>query len=99
MVGYGMLCVTCVLDKFDPKEVTNLVSPPKCVERMLDEFPYVMLEELPDELPPRRQVDHVIKVMAGMTPFAKAPYQMSHEELKELKVQIEEFLAKGLHQT
>ncbi len=30
-----------------------------------------------------------------MAPPAKAPYRMSHEELKELKVQLEELLAKG----
>jgi hypothetical protein len=52
--GCGMLCVMRVLDKFEPKEATNLVSPPKCVKRMLDEFPNAMLKELFDELPFRR---------------------------------------------
>ncbi len=33
--------------------------------------------------------------MPGVAPPAKAPYRMSHEELKELKVQLEELLAKG----
>jgi hypothetical protein len=33
--------------------------------------------------------------MSGVAPPAKAPYQMNHEELKELKVQLEEFFAKG----
>ncbi len=50
---------------------------------------------MPDELPPRRQVDHVIEVMLGVATPTKAPYQMSHEELKELKVQLEELFAKG----
>jgi hypothetical protein len=53
-----------------------------------------MLEELPDELPLKRRVDHVIEVMLKVAPHAKAPYRMSHEELKELKVQLEEFIAK-----
>ncbi len=86
-----MLCVMRVLNEFDPKEVTNLVSPPKCVKQMLDEFLDVMPKELHDELPPRKQVDHAIEVMAGVAPPAKAPHQMSHEELKELKVQLENF--------
>jgi hypothetical protein len=30
-----------------------------------------------------------------MAPLAKAPYRMSHEELKELKVQLEELFTKG----
>jgi len=95
MGGYGMLCVMHVLDEIEPKKATNLVSLPKCIKRVLNEFPDVMPEELPDELPLRRQVDHAIKVMPGVAPLAKTPYQMSHEELKELKVQLEEFLAKG----
>ncbi len=33
--------------------------------------------------------------MLGVAPPAKAPYQMNHEELKELKVQLDEFLSKG----
>jgi len=43
-----------VLDEFEPKEATNLVSSPKCLERVLDEFSNVMPEELPNELPPKR---------------------------------------------
>jgi hypothetical protein len=37
----------------------------------------------------------VIEVMPRVAPPAKAPYRMSHEELKELKVQLEKFLTKG----
>jgi hypothetical protein len=95
MGGYGMLCVMQVLDEFESKDVTNLISAPKCLKRILDEFPNVMPKELPDELPPRRQVYHAIEVILGMAPPAKAPYRMSHEELKDLKVQLEELLAKG----
>ncbi len=93
--GYGMLCVMRVLDEFEPKEAIKVVSLHKCIQQMLEEFPDVMPKELPNELPPRRQVDHAIEVMSGVAPPTKAPYQMNHEELKELKVQLEEFLAKG----
>jgi hypothetical protein len=55
----------------------------------------VMLEDLPEDLPPKRRVDHAIEVMPGVAPPTKAPYRMSHEELKELKVQLEKLLAKG----
>jgi hypothetical protein len=37
----------------------------------------------------------VIEVMPGVAPPTKAPYRMNHEELKELKVQLKELLAKG----
>jgi hypothetical protein len=33
--------------------------------------------------------------MLGVAPLPKVPYRMSHEELKELKVQLEELFAKG----
>jgi len=89
--GYGMLCVMRVLNELEPREATKVVSPHKCIKKVLKEFPDVM----PDELPPRRQVDHAIEVMPGVAPPAKAPYRMNHEELRELKVQLEELLAKG----
>ncbi len=91
MRGYGM----CVLDEFEPKEATNSANSPKCDKRALDEFSNVMLEELPNKLSPKKRIDHVIKVILGVAPPAKAPYKMSHEALNELKVQLEELLAKG----
>jgi hypothetical protein len=93
--GYGMMCVMRMLEEFEPKEATNVVNLHKCIKQILNEFPNVMPNELPDELPPRRQVDHAIEVMPRVAPPAKAPYRMSHKELKELKVQLEELLAKG----
>jgi hypothetical protein len=93
--GFGMMCVMRVLDKIEPKEATNLVTSPKCIRQVLEEFTNVMPEELPEDLPPKRRVDHAIEVMPGVAPPAKASYRMSHEELKKLKVQLEELLAKG----
>ncbi len=81
-----MICVMQVLDEVEPKEVTNVVTSSKCIRQVLEEFPDVMPKELPEDLPPRRRVDHAIEVMPGVAPPAKAPYRMSHEELKELKV-------------
>jgi hypothetical protein len=49
-----MMCVMQVLDEFEPKEATNLVASPKCIKRVLDEFPDVMPKKLPKDLPPRR---------------------------------------------
>jgi hypothetical protein len=93
--GYGMLCVMRVLDEFEPKEATNLVTSPKCIKQVLNESPNVLLKELLEDLPPKRQVDHVIEVMSEVAPPAKAPYRMSHEKLKEFKIQLEKLLTKG----
>ncbi len=84
-----------MLDEFEPKEATKLVTSPKCIRQVLEEFLDVMPEELPEDLLPKRQVDHAIEVMPGVAPPAKAPYRMSHEELKKLKVQFEKLFAKG----
>ncbi len=46
-----MLCVMRVLDEFEPKEATKVVSPHECIKQVLEEFPDVMPEELPDEFP------------------------------------------------
>jgi hypothetical protein len=40
--GYGMMCVMRVLDEFEPKETTNLVTPSKCIKQILEQFPDVM---------------------------------------------------------
>ncbi len=72
-----MLCVMRVLDEFEPREATKVVSLHKCIKQVLKEFSDVMPKELPDELPPRRQVDHAIEVIPEVAPPAKAPYQMS----------------------
>jgi hypothetical protein len=95
MGGCGMLSVMCVLDEFEPKDATNLVSPPRCVKRMLNKFLDVMPKKLLNELPLRRQINYVIEVMLGVAPFSKASYRMNHDELKKLMVQLEEFFTKG----
>jgi len=92
--GYGMMCVMRVLDEYEPKEAAKLVTSAKCIKQVLKKFSDVMPEELPKDLPPRRGIDHVIEVVLGVAPPAKAPYRMSHEELKEFKVQLEELFAK-----
>jgi hypothetical protein len=74
MGSCGMLCIMRMVNEFEPNEVSNLVSFPKCAKRMSDEFPNVMPKELLDELPLKKQVDHVIEVMLGLAPLAKAPY-------------------------
>ena len=54
-----------------------------------------MPEDLPNELPPRWEVDHKIEVKSENEPPSKAPYRLSQKELEELKSQLDELLAKG----
>ncbi len=48
--GYGMMCVMGVLDEYEPKEATKLVTSAKGIKQVLEKFPDVM----PENLPPRR---------------------------------------------
>src|SRR3954447_5326267 len=58
------------------------------------EYPDVFPEELPG-MPPDRDMEFLIELLPGTGPIAKRPYPMSTDELKELKKQLKEQLAKG----
>ena len=55
-----------------------------------DVFP----DELPG-LPPRRDVDFIIKLHPGTSPISMTRHRMALVELQELKVQLQELLDKG----
>ena len=67
---------------------------PKCVKDVLKMYQDVMLEDLPKELSPRREVDYKIEVKLESEPPSKAPYRLSQKELEELKSQLDKLLAK-----
>ncbi|WVZ80158.1 hypothetical protein U9M48_027657, partial [Paspalum notatum var. saurae] len=54
----------------------------------------VFSEELPG-LPPDRDVEFAIELVPGTAPVSRRPYRMAPDELKELKVQLQEQLDKG----
>ena len=68
---------------------------PKYVENVLKMYHDVMPEDLSNELPPRREVDHKIEVKPGTKPPSKTPYRLSQKELEGLKSQLDKLLAKG----
>ncbi|MCO5612466.1 hypothetical protein L7F22_066733 [Adiantum nelumboides] len=46
-------------------------------------------------MPPPRAVDHAIDLYPGATPYSRAPYRFNIDELKELKIQLDDLLKKG----
>ena len=52
-------------------------------------------EDLSNELLPRREVDHKIKVKPGTEPPSKTPYRLNQKELEELISQLDKFFTKG----
>ena len=53
------------------------------------EYPDVFPEELPG-LPPDRDVEFAIELVPGTAPISRRPYRMAPDELKELKLQLQE---------
>ena len=51
-------------------------------------------EELPG-LPSPREIEFYIELVPGVQPISKVPYRMMANELKELKVQLQELIEKG----
>ncbi|TIB19641.1 hypothetical protein E3P88_04142 [Wallemia ichthyophaga] len=64
----------------------------RSIKRYIDIFP----KGLPDSLPPRREVEHEIRLEPGKPPPNKTPYRMSFEEQNELKKQLEYLLDRKL---
>ena len=64
--------------------------------RLVAEYPDCFPPDLPMELPPEREVDHRIELVAGSTPPSRPTFRMSPSELDEIKRQIDDLLSKGL---
>jgi hypothetical protein len=62
--------------------------------RVVRDFPDVFPEELPG-MPPYSEVEFVIDPLPGTAPISKRPYEMSVEELQELKKQLTELQEAG----
>ncbi|WVZ76150.1 hypothetical protein U9M48_024148 [Paspalum notatum var. saurae] len=60
---------------------------------VVSDFPDVFPEEL-SRLPPDRDVEFSIELVPGTAPVSRRPYRMAPDELKELKVQLQEQLDK-----
>ncbi|TYK16252.1 ty3-gypsy retrotransposon protein [Cucumis melo var. makuwa] len=76
----------------DTKEADVSLSSEPVVRDYLDVFP----EELP-RFPPHTKIDFAIELEPGTVPIFKALYRMAPAELKELKVQLQEWLDKELN--
>ncbi|KAL0540317.1 hypothetical protein IC582_024552 [Cucumis melo] len=46
-------------------------------------------------LPPDREIEFTSELLPGTTPISQAPYRMAPNELKELKMQLQELVNKG----
>ncbi|PKI65988.1 hypothetical protein CRG98_013573 [Punica granatum] len=76
-------------------ETRKKVEHPTRVKDLLDEFIDVMPEDIPDGLPPLRDIKYHIDLIHGASPPNSPHYHMSSKESEILKENVEELLHKG----
>eukprot|EP00253_Pinus_taeda_P008721 PITA_08721 len=75
---------------------TQVSDLPEDVQRLLQDFGDIVVDDLPDELPPRRGISHCIDFIPGASLPNKAAYRMSPKDHEEIRKQVQELLDKGL---
>ena len=63
---------------------------------MLDNYCDIVVDDLPDELPPVRKISHQIDFIPGSNLPNKVAYRMTPTENEEIRRQVQELVDKGL---
>lgn len=63
---------------------------------MLQEFIDIVVDDLPDKLPPKKSINHHIDFIPRAILPNQAAYEMSPKENEEIRKQVQELLDKGL---
>ena len=85
-----------VVKELNKKDAKNIPSIPKKVAELLDDFSDIAPTDLPNELPPRRNIQRAIDFMPRSQLPNLPAYRMNPVEYAELKRQVDELLSKGL---
>jgi hypothetical protein len=68
---------------------------PEEVQELLDNFANIVVDELPNSLPPIKSINHHIDLIPGASLPNKASYRLTPQENEEVKNQVHELLDKG----
>ena len=75
---------------------TNLDDFPAEVRILLDDYADIIVDELPNSLPPVRSISHHIELIPGASLPNKESYRLTPQENEEIKHQVHVLLDKGL---
>ena len=75
---------------------TNVTDLPKEIQEMLSEFSDIMVDDLANELPPRRDISHQIDFIPGASLPNKVAYRLTPQENEEVRKQVQGLLHKGV---
>jgi hypothetical protein len=75
---------------------TSMDDLPEEIRELLDNFADIVVDELPNSLPPIRSISHHIYMILGESLPNKATYILTPRENEEVKNQVQELLDKGL---
>ena len=75
---------------------TEIVDLPIEVQELLHEYHDIVVDDLSNELPLKRSINHHIDLILGASISNKAMYRMIPKENEEVRNQVQELLDKGL---
>ena len=77
---------------------TNVIDLPEEIQEMLSDFSDIVVDDLPNELTPRRNISHQIDFILGASLPNKPAYRLTPQDNEELMKQVQGSLDKGLVQ-
>jgi hypothetical protein len=75
---------------------TSVEDFPVEIQELLENFVDIVVDELPNSLPPIRSISHHIELIPGASLTNKASYRFTPRVNEEVKNQVQELLDKGL---
>jgi hypothetical protein len=75
---------------------TTMDDLPEEVQELLDNFADIVVDEIPNTLPPIRSISHHIDLILGASLPNKEAYRLTPREYEEVKNQVQELLDKNL---
>lgn len=75
---------------------TNLDDLPEEIKTQLNNFADIIVDELPNAVPPIRSISHHIDLISGTSLLKKVAYKLTPQENVEVGRQVQEMMDKGL---